>query len=296
MRFFLLILALTAVVAVPVTQVPEAETKKVEVAVVEQPKAVEPAKVDVAVEGPKNPAPVEQPKVVEPAKADVAVEQPKAVEPTKVETPVEATKEEAKGQALAQVMKAVADLAAPFGGEEFNLLKEVMSKGTNILAQAEEKAHQMHSNPEFQNLLQGDSLFGIKNDGTVDADVATEQLTQLMSLLTGTKMSTQEKTLVHDLIAGFSGLFAPLMTGSDPMQSDLEKLAQQFTSKFDKVQEKIVSQKDKLLEPQTLLSVMSEEDGSIDTTLLNDVTQKFMDRISSQFEKVMGTLEKFESA
>jgi len=194
-------------------------------------------------------------------------------------------------------MKAVADLAAPFGGEEFNLLKEVMDKGTTILAQAEEKAHQMHSNPEFQTLIQGDSLFGIKNDGTIDADVATNQLTQLMSLLTGTKMSDQEKTLVHDLIGGFSGLFAPLISGSDPMQSDFEKLAQQFTSKFDKVQEKIASSPaDKLLEPQTLLSVMTEADSSFDAKLLNEVTSKFMDRISNQFEKVMGTLQKFETA
>jgi len=303
MRFFLVILALTAVIAVPVAQLPEAKAEVAQPAKVEEaPKVVaEVPKVvaevpKVAEEAPKVVA--EVPKVAEEAPKVVAEvpkveEAPKAVEVPKVETPV---KEEAKGQALSQVMKAVADLAAPFGGEEFNLLKEVMDKGTTILAQAEEKAHQMHTNPEFQTLLQSDSLFGIKNDGSIDADVATNQLTQLMTLLTGTKMSDQEKTLVHDLIGGFSGIFAPLLTGSDPMQGDFEKLAQQFTSKLDKVQSKIVaSPKDQLLEPQNLLSVMTEEDGSVDSKLLNEVTQKFMDRISGQFEKVMGTLEKFDT-
>jgi len=79
------------------------------------------------------------------------------------------------------------------------------------------------------------------------------------------------------------------------MNADLEKLAQQFTNKFDKIQGKLgEASKDKLFEPQTLLSVMSEDDGAIDTQLLSKVTEKFMDKISSQFEKVMGTLEKFQ--
>jgi len=212
----------------------------------------------------------------------------------KTETKVETTTAEVKDQALAQVMKAIADMASPFSGEEFNVLKDVMTKGTEILAQAEQKAQQMQAHPEFQNLIQSDSLFGIKNDGSIDANVATDQLTQLMSLLTGSQMNDQEKTLVHDLISGFSGLFSPLVSGSDPIQGDFEKLAQQFTAKFDKIQDKLVSTPhDKLLEPQTLLSVMTEEDGGIDTQLLTQVTEKFMDKISTQFEKVLGTLEKF---
>jgi len=207
--------------------------------------------------------------------------------------PVVAVKEEAKGQALAQVMKAFSSFAAPLGGEESNLLQEVLSKGSDILAQAEESAKKMHDHPEFQSLLQSDSLFGIKKDGSIDADVATNQLTQLMSLITGTEMSTQEKTLVHDLIGGFSSLFAPMMSGSDPMQSDIEKLAQQFAKKFDSVQEKLsATPKDKLLEPQTLLSVIGDDNTGIDTQLLNDVTQRFMDKVSTQFEKVMGSFEK----
>jgi len=199
-----------------------------------------------------------------------------------------------KTQTLAQVMKAITDLSGSFNGEEFNMLKDVMSKGTEILAKAESKAQEIHSHPEFQTLLQSDSLFGIKNDGSIDADVATNQLTQLMSLLTGTQMSEQEKTLVHDLIGGFSGLFAPIVSGTDPMNADLEKLAQQFTSKFDGLQAKLgESSKDKLLDTQTLLSVMTSDDGAVDTQLLTQVTEKFMDKISSQFDKVMGTLEKF---
>jgi len=233
---------------------------------------------------------------------EVKVETPAVVE-TKVETPVEvktetkvettATATEVKEQALSQVMKAIADMASPFSGEEFNVLKDVMTKGTEILAQAEQKAQQLQSHPEFQNLIQGESLFGIKQDGSIDATVATDQLTQLMSLLTGTQMNAQEKTLVHDLISGFSGLFGPMTSGTDTMQADFEKLAQQFSTKFDKIQDKLVSTPhDKLLEPQTLLSVMSEEDGGIDTQLLSQVAEKFMDKISTQFDKVLGSLEK----
>jgi len=191
-------------------------------------------------------------------------------------------------------MKAITDLSGSLAGEEFNMLKDVMSKGTEILAKAEEKAQEIHSHPEFQTLLQSDSLFGIKSDGTIDADVATSQLTQLMTLLTGTQMSEQEKTLVHDLIGGFSGLFAPIVSGTDPMNADLEKLAQQFTNKFDSLQTKFgENSKDKLLDTQSLLSVMTEDDGSVDTQLLSQVTQKFMDRISAQFDKVVGSIEKY---
>lgn len=291
MKFFILLLALTAVLSVPVTQVPE-ENKAAPVAV-EQPK-VETPKVEE-----------KQPEAKVETKTEAKVETPK-VEETKTETKTEAkveTKteaapvapaatEEVKGQALSQIMKAITDLSAPFKGEEFNMLKEVMEKGTDILAKAEQKAHEIHSHPEFQSLIQADSLFGIKADGSIDADVATDQLTQLMSMLTGTQMSTQEKTLVHDLIGGFSSLFTPLANGGDSMNADLEKLASQFTTKFDKIQQKLgETSKDKLFEPQTLLSVMSEEDGSIDTQLLSQVTEKFMDKITAQFDKVMGALE-----
>jgi hypothetical protein len=283
MKFFIVLLALTAVIAVPVTQVPETVAAPVAVA----PVAAAPV--------------VAAPVAAETKAVEVKVETP-AVAETKVETPAveakktESTIDEVKGQALSQVMKAITDLSAPLAGEEFNLLKEVMSKGANILAQAEEKANMLKNHGDFQNLVQSDSLFGIKTDGTIDADVATEHLTQLMSLITGTKMSTQEKTLVHDLIGGFSGLFAPLLSGSDPMQADLEKIAQQFTNKFDKLQTQISNTpKDKLLEPQTLLSVMTSDNEGIDTQLLSQVTEKFMDRVSSQFEKAMGTLEKFQA-
>jgi len=282
-----------------VTQVPEVATTE------QVPTKVEEVKVEAKVETPvevKVEAHVETP--VE-TKVEAKVETPVEVKvEAKVETPVEAKVEtpaaetkvetaEVKEQALAQVMKAIADMASPFSGEEFNVLKDVMTKGTEILAQAEQKAQQMQSHPDFQNLIQGDSLFGIKQDGSIDANIATDQLTQLMSLLTGSQMNAQEKTLVHDLISGFSGLFAPIASGSDPMQADFEKLAQQFTSKFDKIQEKLVATPhDKLLEPQTLLSVMSEEDGGIDTQLLSQVAEKFMDKISTQFDKVLGSLEK----
>jgi len=36
---------------------------------------------------------------------------------------------------------------------------------------------------------------------------------------------------------------------------------------------------------------MTEDDSGIDAKLLNDVTQKFMDKISTQFEKVMGSFD-----
>jgi len=285
---------LTAVIAVPVAQVP-----------IETQPTAEPKVAEVKVETPVAEVKVETPVVATETKTEVPAATETKVE-AKVETPVAETKvetkavapvvvaDEIKTQTLAQVMKAITDLSGSFNGEEFNMLKDVMSKGTEILAKAEEKAQEIHSHPEFQNLLQSDSLFGIKNDGTIDADVATAQLTQLMSLLTGTQMSAQEKTLVHDLIGGFSGLFAPIVSGTDSMNADLEKLAQQFTNKFDTLQTKFgENSKDKLLDTQTLLSVMTEDDGSVDTQLLSQVTQKFMDRISSQFDKVMGSVEKF---
>jgi len=290
---------LSAVLAVPVTQVPE--EKKDAPAVVAEVKATEPV---AAVPAPVAavPAPVAETKAapVAEVKAEAKVEEKvEAKAETKTEVKTEAAQPaasaEVKGQALTQIMKAFTDMSAPFKGEEFSMLKDVMEKGTEILAKAEQKAQEIHGHPDFQSLIQADSLFGIKNDGSIDADVATDQLSQLMSMFTGNQMSSQEKTLVHDLIGGFSSLFAPLQGGADSMNSDLEKLAQQFSSKFDKMQEKLSSTpKDKLLEPQTLLSVMSEEDGTVDTQLLSQVTEKFMDKITAQFDKVMGTVEQLQ--
>jgi hypothetical protein len=283
-RLFAIVLALSVVLCVPVAQVPEQVPAPVQV---EQPvvKAEEPAKVEAV-------------KVEEPAKVEtVKVEEPAV---TKVETKLEEhaeqplKTEETQDQALAQVLKAVSELATPFGGEEFGLLKDMISKGSEMMAEAEKKAKEVHSKPEFQSLLQGDALFGIKQDGTIDADVATDQFSQLMSLVTGTSVNEQDKHLIHELIAGFSSLFAPpSAAGPDSLQSDFEKLATQFSSKFQHVQDKLSeTPKDKLLDAQTLLSVMNDDNGELDLKLLSDVTQKFYDKFSSQFEKVVSTLEK----
>jgi len=290
MKFVVLLLAFTAVFAVPVTQVPEEKkdaapvVAEVKTEAVPAPAATE-TKTEVKTEVVPAPAATE-------TKAEVKTEVVPAPAVTEVKTEAAPATAEVKGQALAQIMKAFTDMSAPFKGEEFNMLKDVMEKGTDILAKAEQKAQEIHEHPDFQNLIQADSLFGIKNDGTIDADIATNQLGQLMSMLTGTEMSNQEKTLIHDLIGGFSSLFAPLTGESNSMNADLEKLAQQFSSKFDKMQEKLSSTpKDKLLEPQTLLSVMSEEDGTVDTQLLSQVTEKFMDKITAQFDKVIGSFD-----
>jgi len=300
MKFFIVLLALTAVLAVPVTQVPE---EKKDAPVVAEPVVAGKEPVvsgkEPVVSG-KEPVVSGKEPVVSGKEPVVSGKEPtnnEAVPDKKITSPEKSAPavEEVKGQALSQIMKAFTDLAGPFKGEEFSMLKDVMEKGQDILSKAEEKAKEIHSHPEFQNLVQADSLFGIKNDGTIDADVATEQLTQLMNMLTGSPLSTQEKTLVHDLIGGFSSLFAPSTSTDNSMNADLEKLATQFTAKFDKMQQKLTeTPKDKLFEPQTLLSVMSEEDGSIDTQLLSQVTEKFMDKITAQFDKVMGSFEKLQ--
>jgi hypothetical protein len=275
MKFVVLLVLIACVAAVPVQQVPEPVAAKIEEAL---------KLPETNTEAPK----VEVPKVEE-----TKVEVPKVEEP-KVEQKAEpaSAHEVIREQALAQVLKAVGDLSSsPISSEESNMLKEVMTKGSSILAEAEKKAKALQSVPEFQTLLQSDALFGIKADGSIDASIATDQLTQLMSLMTGTTVSDKEKEMVHQLIAGFAGLFTPIVTGHDPMQTDFERLAEQFTSKFDKVQQTMNS-KDKLLDSQALLSVMSETSEGIDTQLLADVTTKFMDRISSQFEKVISDLDK----
>jgi len=305
MKFFALLLVVTAVVAVPVAQVPEANTEKaVEVPVVEVKKAEEPVAVEakkaepVAVEGKKA-----EPVAVEAKKAEdlVAVEKTggrgnPAPQDAVAAVPKVANEDLIKEQALSQVMKAVADLASPFDSNEFNTLKEMMSKGSEMLAEAEKKAMELQSKAEFQNLIQGDALFGIKADGSVDAEAATEQVSQLLSLFTGTTLSQDEKTLLHDIIGGVAGIFSPLQNQTDPLQRDLEKLAEQFTNKFEHVQKKLeTTSQDKLLDSQTLLSLVSEDnEGGIDTQLLTDVTGKFLDRMTEQFEHIAEKIQSLD--
>merc|ERR1712048_501426 len=244
MKFVVAILALLALTnAVPVQQMPEAE------------------------QAPATPAE---------APAAESKEAPAAEEPKSAEA--------VKEQALNQVMSFISEMAQPMSTEEHDALKDIISTGGDILMQAEKKAREFSKLRDAQTLVQTDSatgLFGMKSDGSIDADAAADQMTEILSKMASPSnpLTSEEKNVLHELISGFSRAFAPTKETTQALQKDFEKLVGQFAkpSANDK--------KDELTGATNLLSVFSESKQPFDTKILTDLTEKFLDSMEKQFKE-----------
>jgi len=199
--------------------------------------------------------------------------------------------EQLKQTALDQVMSFVAEMAQPMSSDEHKALKDIISTGSNLLVEAEKKAREIHTKLESMNLIQGD-MFGVKQDGSIDADSAANQITDILASLTtpSNPLSSEEKNVLHELISSFAKAFSPTKETTQALQSDFEKLAEQFTSKLGNIFQELVpptaagASHDDFLNPQTLLSVFSNEKNGFDTKMLTDLTEKFLDTMEKQFQ------------
>jgi len=297
----LLFLALVLVSSVPVAQVnTKNETPVVAEAKVETPVVAE-TKVETKVETPavaetkveakpeaKVEAKVEAPVVATTEqkleqKVEAKVETPVvASTETKAETKVE-SKVDVKQQALAQVMDFISQMAQPLGAEEKDALKDIISVGGEILMEAEKKMKELHNMPEVQNLIQGDvqtGLFGMKPDGSIDADAAASQMTEILSKMApeSNPLTAEEKSALHDLISGFSKAFAPTKETTESLQKDFEKIMESVTAPK-------TGKHDEALGATNLLSVFSDAEHGINTELLTQLTEKFLDSMEKQFNK-----------
>merc|ERR1712127_383267 len=262
MKFFVAFALIAALAyAVPVEQAPA----KVE----ETPVDVTPTKVEEAV------AKVDEtPAVVEETKTEAATE------PAPAETEA-VTKDDVaaiKDQALTQVMSFISEMAQPMSEEEHSALRDIISTGGDILMQAEKKTREVSELADVQNLMQTGAetgLFGMKSDGTIDADAAAEQMTDLLSNMASptNPLTSDEKNVLHELIAGFSRAFAPPKETTEALQQDFEKLVGSLAPQDDKN-----AKADELTGATNLLSMFS------DTKMLTDLTEKFLDSMEKQFQ------------
>jgi len=223
-----------------------------------------------------------KPAVVQAATPVVAVAAPVVADLEKKTDDVEKMKQ----SALEQVMAFVTEMAQPMSDDEHKALKEIISTGSNILVEAEKKAREVHAKLETMNLFQGDNNFGVKEDGSIDADKAADQITNILSSLTSSAnpLTGEEKNVLHELISGFAKAFSPTKETTQALQSDFEKLTEQFTSKIGGLIQELVptGNHDDLVNPQTLLSMFNDEKG-FDTKMLTDLTEKFLDTMEKQF-------------
>lgn len=144
---------------------------------------------------------------------------------------------------------------------------------------------ELHSLPEVQTLLQGDAqtgMFGMKADGSIDPEVAASQMTELLAKMApeSNPLTTEEKSALHDLISGFSKAFAPTKETTEGLQKDFEKILSSVAAPSQE------GKHDELLGATNLISVFSDTEHGINTKLLSELTEKFLDSMEKQFKKM----------
>jgi len=201
---------------------------------------------------------------------------------------------------LKQIVSVVEKLA---GGEDHKNLLALMQSGMDIIAEAEKRAREIQSKIESQNLLQTDNLFGVKEDGTIDANAAADQITNLVNIFVGPNTVTdKDKEMLHTMIDTVSQIVTPLMnqnasTGptlpsADAIESLLKLVVPPST---DNKQNELIpsvqaietfmklmmppaekhNSKDALIQPETLLSLFDNK-SEFDVNALGDLAAQFI--------------------
>jgi hypothetical protein len=131
--------------------------------------------------------------------------------------------------------------------------------------------------------MSGVGFLGIKEDGTIDADVAADQMTDILSKMASPSnpLTDEEKNVLKELITGFSRAFAPSKETTMALQKDFEKIVESFSAHPD-----TASKKDELVGASNLLSIFSETKQGFDTKMLTELTEKFLDTMEKQFHQV----------
>jgi len=134
------------------------------------------------------------------------------------EAPVVEVAKPAEEDALKQVVDLVQKLASKMPAEEQGSLKDMLAAGQEIITKAESKAREISSQLESTNLLQSDTILGIKADGSIDPDIAADQISSLINVFAGPNaVSAQDKDMMHQVITAVSGFLNPLLqSANDP--------------------------------------------------------------------------------
>jgi len=309
MKVFALFCLIAFAAAVPVAQTPEkteevpateavtatetpAEEAKVETKEVAEvkteetaTKTEEPAAVETKTE---EPAATEATKTEEPAATEATkTEEPAATEATKTEEPAAeetATKTEEpaaedKTETMKQVVNLMETLTGGLNEKDGKSLKEFMDMGANIMAEAEEKAKDIQGKLEATNLLQGDAILGVKDDGSIDPAAAADQITTLINVFAGPNTVTpQDKDMMKQVISSVSGLMAPMLSSmNNPNEApafppiDLKQLEPLLKLMMPAAE----GQSDSLLQPATLLKMFVGD--AVKPKAAGDLANKFLE-------------------
>jgi len=226
-----------------------------------------------------------------PATASAVAEEKPAV--NKIAAPVAAADPK---DALNQVMSFISSMAEPMNSNDQTALMDMFKAGGALFSQAEERLMDVQQKLETTQLLQKDpaTLFGIREDGSVDFIAAADQFTDLLAIFGGSqfKLSSKEKDSMHEIIEGFEKIFNP--TANSSLATDVAKLAEQISHKIEAVSSKIDS-RDGVLNPEVLMALVDQKDA-IDTTLIANVANTFMTNLQNQIDLTVSKIKEFEDA
>jgi len=251
-----------------------------------------PAKVEIPAE---IAAPAPAPAVEAPAVP--AVEAPAAV--AEIEAPVAEAKVEAKADEPAQVaapqveevLKQVASLVQTMTGglseQDSKSLKEMMNMGAEVLSQAEKKAQEIQAKIQDQNLLQSDNMFGIKEDGSIDANQAVDQITNLINVFVGPNtVNDEEKKMMKSMLTMVTSIINPPTAGANTNPAaSIAPMAHEFEGILRALMAPPTSGKhDDLLHPEALLDMFgsSDDKSEFDFNAIADVANKFIDSLEAK--------------
>jgi len=227
---------------------------------------------------------VAAPAVVEAPKTEVApaavAEAPKATEAVAV---VEAKKDDAAPhveEVLKQVVNLVQSMTGGLSEQDSKSLKDMMSMGADILSQAEKKAQEISSKIQDQNLLQADNMFGIKEDGSIDASQAVDQVTNLINVFVGPNtVNEDEKKMMKSMLTMITSIVNPPANSNGPALAPMAHEFENILRAMMPPQTKD-GKHDDLLHPESLLDMFGgAEKSDFDFNALADVTNKFFESL-----------------
>jgi len=252
MKLLIAAICIALVASVPVSDVPKVDTP-VEVAA--------PA-VEVA-------APAVE---AAPAVTAVAAVEAKAAEPAAPQV----------DEVLKQVVSLVQSMTGGLSEQDSKSLKDMMNMGADILSQAEKKAQEIQSKIQDQNLLQADNMFGIKEDGSIDAGQAVDQITNLINVFVGPNtVNDEEKKMMKSMLTMVTSIINPSSTASKDPISAIAPMAHEFEGilKALMANPKADGKHDDLIQPEALLDMFGSDDKApeFNVDAIADLANKFLD-------------------
>jgi hypothetical protein len=137
---------------------------------------------------------------------------------------------------------------------------------------------------QFQSLVSlGSETGDVKHGAGLNSDVAVDQMTEVLSKMAdpSNPLTPEEKTVVHDLISGFSKAFLPRQGAFDSLKNDFERIIDGFGAKS--------TNQDQLLGATNLLDMFGSAEKKDSGKVLAELTEKFLDAMEKNFAKVSGS-------